>query len=96
MSEIPTPRVIHSHLVKAAQLALSSAQFRPMVQAACMMEDIPYTDDVLRQASISPALLDALTLLEGSSIDVAILTLVASADGADDLDALIRAAVKGR
>lgn len=89
------PGVIHSRLVKAAQLALSSAQFRPMVQAACMIENLDYSEDILRRAAIDPALLDGLTLVEGSSIDVAILTLVSTVDGADMLDSLIRSAVRG-
>ena len=90
---MPELQIIHSSLVKACQLALSSAQFRPMVQAACIYAGINYTDEVLHRVSTTPSVLDCLELHEGSTIDVSILTKVATVEGAEELDNAITEAV---
>lgn len=77
---------IQSRLWKAAELALRSTYFPTMVQAACWVQDKPYSEALLREVATTPGIVNALTVEPNQSIDVplvnAMITNGSALDGA--------------
>lgn len=67
---------INSRLWKAAQLALHSAYFPKMVRAACWVKDKPYTPAVLYDVASKAAIVNALSVEPGGSIDDSLLQVM--------------------
>ena len=60
---------ITSPLVKSGVLAIQSAYFPQMVQAAAMRLDVPYTTGLLRHAAAFPSVVDAVVIYREGSVD---------------------------
>lgn len=84
--------VINSRLWKAAQLAGSSSYFQQMVRAACQVQGKTYSDRLLFAVAATPAIVNGLSVEEGSSIDLSLLK--AMVERGPDLDTAILNAVQ--
>lgn len=82
---------INSRLWKAAQLALHSAYFPKMVQAACWVQDKPYTPAVLYDVATKAGIVNALSVEPDGSIDESLLQVMI--DNGATLDQAIMDAV---
>lgn len=83
---------INSRLWKAAQLAGSSAYFEQMVRAACQVQGKEFGRRLLFSVAATPAIVNGLTVDEGSSIDLSLLQ--AMVNSGPELDTAILNAVQ--
>ena len=77
---------IHSTLWKAAQLRYHSTYFPALVQAACDIVGIDYTDTVLGSVARNPTILGRFEVTTEAGIDVSIADAMSNPDTAATLD----------
>lgn len=86
---------IEARLWKSSQLVLASTYFPPMVRMAAAKLNKPFSQDMLEKVAATEAIVDALTLPVGETIDTAILVLMTTSPAAGvAVDNAILAAVQ--
>lgn len=87
---------IHSNLWISAQLMGNSVYLPTMVQAACNIVGVDYSESILLTVSTNPAIIDKIVMYEGESIDLCLARVMTDPEDATALDNDIRFLVAQR